>query len=43
MITTASLEEKIQGNSYRILGQIEINDDEYAELKQYSTVRLRHL
>ena len=43
MITTASLEYKIKENSYRILGQIEIDDDEYEELKQYSTIRIRYL
>ncbi len=42
MITIASLEEKIKENSYRILGQIEINDDEYEELKNYSTNRIRY-
>lgn len=43
MITVASLEEKLKENSFQIIGQIEINDDEYEELKQYSTNRIRHL
>lgn len=43
MITVASLEEKIKKNSYRILGQIEISDEEFEELKQYSTNRIHYL
>ena len=43
MITVELLKNKIEQNSYRLLGQIEISDEEFEELKQYSIVRIHHL
>ena len=43
MITSSFLEEKLKKNSYRLLGQIEISDTEFEELKQYSVGRIRSL
>lgn len=43
MLTASSLEERLKSNSYRLLGQIKISDEEYEELRKYAMMSVSHL
>ena len=42
-ITENYLREQLENNNYFLLGQIEISDDEYAELLEFGKIRIRNM